>query len=187
MVEKKHPFLPAGMKCEICNVAGWERNAEDRLLIAAMKPGTKQKIYNFFSDKKSIQQNDFTRLIHPSAVVSSTVTVSPGCIIEPASVVASFAVLGFCVYINRGATVGHHTVVEDFATINPGVHIAGHCKIGKGTQVGIGAVVFDNVTIGSNTIIGGGSVVTKDIPDNVIAWGNPCRVIKENLSPADND
>ena len=42
------------------------------------------------------------------------------------------------------------------------------------------------VTIGSNVVIGGGSVVTKDIPDNVIAAGNPCRVIRA-ISDADRD
>lgn len=36
------------------------------------------------------------------------------------------------------------------------------------------------VTIGDNVVIGAGSVVTKDIPSNVIAYGNPCRVIREN-------
>ena len=40
--------------------------------------------------------------------------------------------------------------------------------------------ILPDVTIGNNVVIGAGSVVTKDIPDNVIAVGNPCRVIKEN-------
>lgn len=40
--------------------------------------------------------------------------------------------------------------------------------------------ILPGVTIGNNVVIGAGSVVTKDIPDNVIAVGNPCRVIKEN-------
>lgn len=47
--------------------------------------------------------------------------------------------------------------------------------------IGGGTVILPGVTIGCNTVIGAGSVVTKDIPDNVIACGNPCRIIKENL------
>ena len=42
------------------------------------------------------------------------------------------------------------------------------------------------VTIGNNVVIGGGSVVTKDIPDNMIAVGNPCKVIRE-ITEADRD
>ncbi|MDE7314074.1 MAG: maltose O-acetyltransferase, partial [Mucispirillum sp.] len=45
---------------------------------------------------------------------------------------------------------------------------------------GGGVIICPNVTIGDNTVIGAGSVVTKSIPANVIAAGNPCRVIKEN-------
>jgi maltose O-acetyltransferase len=50
--------------------------------------------------------------------------------------------------------------------------------IGDGVWVGGNAVINPGVTIGSNVVIGSGSVVTKDIPDNVIAAGNPCAVIR---------
>lgn len=45
---------------------------------------------------------------------------------------------------------------------------------------GGGAIIMPSVTIGNHVVIGAGSVVTKDIPDHVIAYGNPCRVIREN-------
>ena len=46
--------------------------------------------------------------------------------------------------------------------------------------IGGGAIILPGVTIGDNVVIGAGSVVTKDIPDNVVAVGNPCRVIRKN-------
>lgn len=52
--------------------------------------------------------------------------------------------------------------------------------IGDNVCIGGGAIILPGVTIGNNVVIGAGSVVMKDIPDNVIANGNPCRVIKEN-------
>ena len=79
-------------------------------------------------------------------------------------------------------------------TMAPRVHILCHdastkqflnyTKIGRvtiGNDVFIGAesVVLPGVTIGNNVTIGAGSVVTKDIPDNVVAVGNPCRVAKK--------
>lgn len=51
--------------------------------------------------------------------------------------------------------------------------------IGENVWVGANTVIVPGVTIGKNTVIGAGSVVTKDIPENVVAVGNPCRVIRE--------
>ncbi len=51
--------------------------------------------------------------------------------------------------------------------------------IGNNVWIGSNVVVMPGVTIGDNTVIGAGSVVTKDIPANVVAFGNPCRVVRE--------
>ena len=51
--------------------------------------------------------------------------------------------------------------------------------IGKNCWLGAGVIVLPGVTIGDNTVIGAGSVVTKDIPANVVAVGNPCKVLRE--------
>ncbi|MFH0258741.1 sugar O-acetyltransferase [Vibrio rumoiensis] len=61
--------------------------------------------------------------------------------------------------------------IEPFACGDP-------ITIGDCVWLGAGVIVLGGVTIGHNSVIGAGSVVTKDIPDNVIAVGNPCRVIK---------
>ena len=52
--------------------------------------------------------------------------------------------------------------------------------IGDNVWIGGGAVILPGVTIGNNVVIGAGSVVTKSIPANSIAYGNPCRVAREN-------
>ena len=52
-------------------------------------------------------------------------------------------------------------------------------RIGNNVWIGAGTVVLPGITIGDNTVIGAGSVVTKDIPANVVAVGNPCRVLRE--------
>ena len=51
--------------------------------------------------------------------------------------------------------------------------------IGENVWIGAGVIIVPGVHIGKNTVIGAGSVVTKDIPDNVVAVGNPCRVMRE--------
>ena len=52
-------------------------------------------------------------------------------------------------------------------------------NIGDNVWIGAGSVILPGVTIGDNTVIGAGSIVTKDIPANVVAYGNPCRVVRE--------
>ena len=74
------------------------------------------------------------------------------------------------------ATAGHPLEPEQrrspILQYNKDVHI------GSNVWVGSGAVILPGVSIGDNTVIGAGSVVTKDIPANVVAYGNPCRVAK---------
>lgn len=72
------------------------------------------------------------------------------------------------------ATVGH--------PINPdlrGYMYAETVKICDNVWVGGGAIICPGVTIGENSVIGAGSVVTKDIPANCVAAGNPCKVLRE--------
>ncbi|CAM4448729.1 hypothetical protein FHS16_004152 [Paenibacillus endophyticus] len=74
------------------------------------------------------------------------------------------------------ATAGHPIVPhlrENVTQFNLPVHI------GRNVWIGAGAIIVPGVKIGDNTVIGAGSVVTKDIPSNVVAVGNPCRVLRE--------
>ena len=102
------------------------------------------------------------------------------------------------VYANFDLTLVDDTdiYVGDYTMIGPGVTIAtaGHpiqpelrrkgmqynipVHIGKNCWIGAGAIILPGVTIGDNSVIGAGSVVTKDIPANVVAVGNPCRVLR---------
>lgn len=52
-------------------------------------------------------------------------------------------------------------------------------RIGKNCWIGAGSIILPGVTIGDNTVIGAGSIVTHDIPANVVAYGSPCRVMRE--------
>lgn len=76
-----------------------------------------------------------------------------------------------CIY-----TAGHPIDAE---VRNTGLEFGKPVKIGNNVWVGGSTVINPGVNIGSNVVIGSGSVVTKDIPDNVIAVGNPCRVLRE--------
>lgn len=103
------------------------------------------------------------------------------------------------IYANYNLTLvdDTHIYVGDYTMIGPNVTIAtaGHpilpelrekgyqynvpVRIGRNCWIGAGAILLPGVTVGNNTVIGAGSVVTKDIPANVVAVGNPCRVLRE--------
>lgn len=72
-------------------------------------------------------------------------------------------------------TAGHPL---EYEIRNKGLEYAKPIKIGNNVWIGGNAVVLPGVTIGNNVVIGAGSVVNKDIPANVVAVGNPCKVIK---------
>ena len=87
------------------------------------------------------------------------------------------------IYIGDKSLIGHNTVI---ATINHEIDpenrrdlIPKRVDIGKNVWIGSGSIILPGVTIGENSIIGAGSVVNKDIPENSIAVGNPCKVIKK--------
>lgn len=128
--------------------------------------------------------------------------IGEGCYIEPpfrANWGGKNVHFGKNVYANFGLTMvdDTHIYVGDAVMFGPNVVVAtaGHpilpelrekayqynfpVKIGRNCWIGAGTVIVPGVTIGENTVIGAGSVVTKDIPANVVAVGNPCRVLRE--------
>lgn len=140
------------------------------------KSHNKKKVFEAFN----ININNFINIIHKTSSISKTTTLGKGCLINSLVSVAAHTKVGDFVSLNRNSSVGHHTIIENYVTIQPGANVCGFVSIGEGTLIGVGSNVIDGIKIGKNSIIGAGSVVTKDIPDNVIAYGNPCKIIRKN-------
>ena len=128
--------------------------------------------------------------------------IGENCYIEPpfhANFGGHHVHFGTGVYANFNLTLvdDTHIYVGDYTMFGPNVVLAtaGHpitpelrkrgyqynapIHIGKNCWLGAGVLVLPGITIGDNVIIGAGSVVTKDIPSNVIAVGNPCHILRE--------
>lgn len=127
--------------------------------------------------------------------------IGEGCYLEPpfrASFGGAHVHFGKYVYANFNLTCvdDTHIYVGDYTMIGPNVTLAsaGHpvcpalrekgyqynipVRIGRNCWLGAGVIVVPGVTIGDNVVVGAGSVVTKDLPSNVVAVGNPCRVLR---------
>lgn len=127
--------------------------------------------------------------------------ISEGVYLEPplrANWAGRHVHLGKNIYANFNLTLvdDGEIYIGDYTMIGPNVTIAtaGHpvlpelrqeayqfnipVHIGKNVWIGAGVIILPGVTVGDNTVIGAGSVVTKDIPSDVVAVGNPCRVLR---------
>lgn len=158
--------IPAGLRGEF--------------LICSNKPSTRYFLLDIFKNSIPDLKNRLMTLVHPSSYIGRMSEVHPGVVVEPGVTVSAFTILRKGVFIGRAATIGHHNDIGEFSTINPGATLAGNIKLGEYVQIGPGATLASRVTIGSKTMIGAGSVVTNDVPAGVIAYGNPCKVIREN-------
>ena len=148
----------------------------DVFTLGVYQPQHKIKIIQSLSPDMS----KFINVIHSGLDISKTSFIGVGALINSKVSIAAHTTIGDFVSINRHVSIGHHTVISDYCSINPGTNIAGNVTIGEGTTIGMGTNILHQVKIGKNTIIGAGSVVTKDIPDNVIAYGSPCKIIRDN-------
>lgn len=149
--------------------------------IAAIGGARGRDRYNYF--KMFCLDGFFTpTLTHPSATILRGAIVGKNCQLLAHSVVGANSCVGDACIINTKASVDHECIISDGVHIAPGATLCGNVTVGAFSFIAAGAVVLPKITIGANTIIGAGSVVTKDIPDNVIVFGNPARIIKENCN-----
>lgn len=155
-----------------------------------------EKLYDF-NATRPLEQEKRTEMLKKMFA-----EIGDNCYIEPplhANWAGKNVHFGKGVYANFNLTLvdDTHIYVGDYTMLGPNVVLAtaGHpilpelrplayqynmpVHIGRNCWLGAGVIVLPGVTIGDNSVIGAGSIVTKDIPANVIAVGNPCRVLRE--------
>ena len=128
-------------------------------------------------------KHGFTNVIHPSSLVSPLATIGEGNMILQGSIVQAAARIGNHVILNTGSQVDHDCNIGDFVHIAPGVILCGNVQVGEGSLIGTGAIIIPGKKVGAWSIIGAGSVVIDNIPDYVVAVGNPAKVIKRVAPP----
>lgn len=145
--------------------------SEHILVIAIGSNKIREKIVNQYP---KIQWCD-TPLSHHTSIIESH-NIGKGVVICAGAIIQVNAKIGNHCIINTKASVDHDCILEDFVHIASGATLCGNVTVGKGTLIGAGSVVREKIIIGKNVIIGCGSVVVSNIPDDCIAFGNPCRI-----------
>ncbi len=119
-------------------------------------------------------------ILSPDAFVSEHAEIGAGTIVAPHCSIQATAKIGQNVAVNTATIVGHDVVVEDNCVLSSMVNLGGAVHVGSLGYIGMGALVKEKLRIGHSSIIGMGSVVHADVPEQVIAMGNPARVVRRN-------
>jgi sugar O-acyltransferase (sialic acid O-acetyltransferase NeuD family) len=117
-------------------------------------------------------------IIDSSAVVSCNIRIETGIFIGKSAVVNAGAIIYKGAIINTGAIIEHDCIINEFVHIAPRAVLSGEVQVGKYTHIGANCVIKQQLNIGADSIIGMGSVVVKNIGDNTVAYGNPCKKVR---------
>lgn len=132
------------------------------------------KVFNLLKKNKF----NILTIIHPNAVISDGVKIGEGTVVAAGVIIDPSCKVGRCVILNNSDVICHGSRIDDGAHVCPGVKISGNVHVGFGSWIGIGSSIIEGVRIGAGSYIGAGTVVNKDIPEGVVVYGNPARIIR---------
>ncbi|OXR50238.1 acetyltransferase [Pusillimonas sp. T2] len=116
-------------------------------------------------------------IIHPAAVVSSSVRLGEGTVVMAGVVINSDTIIGEGGILNTACSVDHDCLLGDAVHISPGAHLAGSVRVGELAWVGIGAAVRQGLNIGRLVRVGAGAAVINDIADGRTVVGVPAKIL----------
>ena len=125
---------------------------------------------------------NFVNAIHSNACIANSAIVGKGVVMMAGVIVnASCVIEDFCI-LNTGALLEHNGHMEAFSLLSVGSMAGGKVRLKKFASVTVGVVIIDRVTIGENTVVGSGSLVMSDLPDHVLAYGSPAKIIRSRAA-----
>jgi sugar O-acyltransferase (sialic acid O-acetyltransferase NeuD family) len=139
------------------------------------------RYYVYNSIIKQVPNFEFVNAIHPSVIIGKNVQIGFGVVMMAGVIVNPLAKIGNFTFFATGSQIEHDCQIYDYASVSAGSIMGGYVSIGKFSAITLGVTILDRLKIGENSVIGSGSLVLKDIPDNVLAHGNPINKIRARL------
>jgi len=142
-----------------------------RLAIIPDSPKVRFKLFQIYSKIT----NKFESLISNNSIISKYSSIGIGTLVHEKVTIMPNVRIGDFVRLNRNTHVGNDVHISNYCTVAPETIIGGYSYIDEFAYLGMNSTIVPQKKIGKNSIIGAGAVVTKDIPEGVVAKGNPAR------------
>jgi len=120
----------------------------------------------------------FITAIHPASQIGLGVIIGEGTVVMSGVSVNVDTSIGRHCIINTSSSIDHDCKIGDYVSVAPGVVMGGNVSVGESTAVGLGSRIIHKISIGRNTVIGAGSLVTRSVADNIVAYGSPCKFVR---------
>ena len=128
--------------------------------------------------KNLVKDFEFVNAIHPSVVIGNNVQIGTGVVVMAGVIINPMAKIGNHTFFATGCQIEHDCTIEDYASVSAGSVLGGYVHIKRYSAITLNVTILDRTTIGENSVVGSGSLVLKDVPDNILAYGNPCKNIR---------
>lgn len=135
----------------------------------------RMQIYDTFKERGY----RFTRVIHPSAVISAGAYLAEGVNVMAGAIIQTLATIGVNTIINTMSSIDHECIIGNHCHVAPGVTISGGVKIADNVLIGAGATIIQGVKLGIHCVVAAGAVVIRDVPDGATVMGVPAKVVKQ--------
>lgn len=181
---EKFVFIVDGAASNVVNginVYSYEQAIEEfgaslEIILGIGEPSTRERLLKKITNDRI----SLATLIHPNVYIPDSTTVGKGVVIQVGCFISCNVFISDNVFIQPHATIGHDDRINEGAIVSSFCGLSGNVSVGKHSYIGVGTVVREGVAIGDYSIIGMASAVYKDIPDEMIAMGNPARPMKRN-------
>tara|TARA_B100000212_G_C27328441_1_gene513461 strand:+ start:605 stop:1255 length:651 start_codon:yes stop_codon:yes gene_type:complete len=145
--------------------------------IAIGDNSVRERVFNEF--KLEIRNAKFPPLIHSSSVIGINSKVGEGSVIMPNVNVGPNSKIGMFCILNTSSSIDHDCHMNSFSSLAPGVVTGGNISLGIRSAISIGASVKHGICIGDDVVIGANSYVNEPVKNNVVAYGVPCRFVRD--------
>lgn len=126
--------------------------------------------------RTGLPRERWATVVHPSCVVSRHAQIGPGTVLLSHVAVGARAQVGAFCTVLQGSIISHDTIIGDHSILAGGVCLSGGCLVAENAYLGARSCLRDGIRVGDRALVGMGAVVTKDIPADAVAFGNPARV-----------